>query len=92
MVAFFKQAYGRAKDADKFLSFAAAGDKVHLEHKGDFVVLGHAPEHSMRGHGCRVPEPHHPSRQHPQLPVVAQQPHHDLNYAPHAAAHLLAVA
>ena len=26
------------------------------------------------------------------LPVVAQQPHPDLNYAPHAAARLLAVA
>ena len=32
---------------------AAAGAKVHLEHNGDFVVLGYAPEHSMRGHGRR---------------------------------------
>ena len=59
---------------------AAAGAKVHLEHNGDFVVLGYAPEHSMRGHGRRVPEPHHPSRQHPQPPRrgASAPPRHQL--------------
>jgi len=28
---------------------------------GSFVVLGHALDHSVRGHGRRVPEPHHAS-------------------------------
>ena len=34
----------------------------------EVVVLGYAPKHSMRGHGRRVPDPHHSSRQHPQPP------------------------
>ena len=40
-----------------------------------------------------VPQPHHPSRQVNilNLPVVAQQPHPDPNYAPHTAARRVAV-
>jgi len=38
MVTFFKEVYGRAKEA-------------HVEHDGGFIVLGHALEHSVRGHG-----------------------------------------
>ena len=36
--------------------------------------------HSVRGHGRRVPEPHHPSRQHPQPPrrVAAAPPRSQL--------------
>jgi len=37
-------------------------------------------------------EPHHPSRQHPQPPRRVAAAHLDPNYAPHAAARLLAVA
>ena len=33
-----------------------------------FVVLGHALEHSVHGHGRRVPKSHHPPRQHSQHP------------------------
>ena len=39
---------------------AAASPEALVEHDGGFVVLGHALVHSVRGHGCRVPEPHHP--------------------------------
>jgi len=39
-----------------------------IAHGTRFVVLGYALEHSVRGHGCWVPEPHHPPRQHYQPP------------------------
>ncbi len=39
---------------------AAASTEAHVEHDGGVVVLGHAIEHSVRGHGRRVAEPHHP--------------------------------
>ena len=58
MVAFLLEVYGRAKEADKFLMSpqgAAASTEAHVEHDSDFVVLGHAFEHSVRGHGRRVP-------------------------------------
>ena len=76
------------KSFDRLMN-EAAGTEVHLEHLGGFVVLGHALEHSVRGQGCRVPEPHHPP-QHLHntlnLPVVAWQPHPDPNYASFVAA------
>ena len=52
-----------------------------MQHDGSFLVLGHALELSVRGHGCRVPEAHHPPRQHSQPPVVARQLHPDPKYA-----------
>ena len=91
MVAFRKHAYGRARDADKFLMSQQPALKYTWNTLvADFVVLGYVLGHSMCGHGRRGPEPHHPSRQHST--VVAQQPHPDPNYAPYAAARLLAVA
>ena len=36
------------------LHIAAASPEVLVEHDGGFVVLGHALEHSVRGHGRRV--------------------------------------
>ena len=44
-----------------------------MEHDGSFIVLGHALGHSMRGHGCRDPEPHPhfgtcPKRAQPRMP------------------------
>ena len=47
---------------------ATASPEALVEHDGGFVALGHALKHSVRSHGCRVPEPHHPSRQQPQPP------------------------
>ena len=46
MVAFLKEVYGRAKEADKFLM------SQQLEHDGGVVILGHALQRSVRGHGC----------------------------------------
>jgi len=67
MVAFLREIYGRAKEADNEVPHvAAARPKALVEHDGSFVVLGHALEHSVRGHGYRVPEPHYPPRQHSQ--------------------------
>ena len=62
MVVFLKEVYGRAKEADKFLMSQQPAPEVLVEHDDSFVVLGHALEleHSVRGHVCRVPEPHHP--------------------------------
>ena len=77
----------------RFPHVAAASPEALVEHDDSFVVLGHVLEHSVRGHGYRVPEPHHPTRQqHLNLPVVARQPHPDPNYAPHAAARRVAGA
>ena len=47
---------------------ATASTEAHMEHDGGFVVLGHALEHSVRDHGRRVSEPHHPPRQQSQPP------------------------
>ena len=49
MVVFLKEVYGRAKEADKFLMSQQPSLK-HVEHDGGFVFLGHALEHSVRGH------------------------------------------
>jgi len=45
MVAFLKEVYGRAKEADKFLMLQQPALKQALmEHDGGFVVLGYALE------------------------------------------------
>jgi len=57
---------------------AAAGPEALVEHDGGFVVLGHALEHSVRGHGCRVLKYQNRIILHDNtlnLPVVARQPH-----------------
>jgi hypothetical protein len=58
MVAFLKEAYCRAKFADKFLMSqqpkklkVAAGIEVPVEHAGGLVFLGHAPERCMWSNG-----------------------------------------
>jgi len=48
-------------EARKPTGIKATGTEAHMEYYGGFVVLGHALEHSMRGHGRRVPKPHYPS-------------------------------
>ena len=69
-------------------SCAAASPEALVEHDGDdgsFVVLGHALEHSVRGHA----EYQNRIILHENtlnLPVVAQQPHSDPNYEPRRAA------
>jgi len=52
IVAFLKEVYGRAKDADKFLMSQQPAFEVLMEHDGGFVFLGHVPEHCMRGNGA----------------------------------------
>ena len=51
MVAFLREVYGRAKEADKFLM----SQQPALEHTWNTMVapsfLGHKLEHSVRGHG-----------------------------------------
>ncbi len=57
-MAFLKRVYARAK----------AASKVHVEHHGGVVVLGHAPERGVHGDRRRVPEPHHHPRPHHESP------------------------
>jgi len=88
MVAFLKGVYGRAKEVDKFLM----SQQPALKHTWNTMVafvLGYALEHSVRGHGRRVSEPHHPCFATTlNLPVVERQPHPDPKYALHTAVRL----
>ena len=91
MVAFLREVYGRAKEADKFL-MSQQPPEVLVEHDGSFLVLGHALEHSMRSHGCRYQNRIILHDNTLNLPVVARQPYPDPNYTPHAAARRVAGA
>ena len=57
-----------------------------MEYGDGIVFLVHVLEHSVRGHGRRLPEPHHPLRQHAKLPRRGAAAPPRPNYAPHAAA------
>ena len=89
MVAFLKHAYGRAKDADKFLMSQQPALK--------YTLVASSFWDMRLSIACADTDAEFQNRiilhdNTPNLPVVAQQPHHDPNYAPHAAAHFLAVA
>ncbi len=92
MVAFLEQAYGRAKDADKFLMQPA------LKYTWNTLVASSFWDMRL-SIACAATDAEfqnriilHDNTLNLNLPVVAQLPHPDPNYAPHAAARLLAVA
>ena len=92
MVAFLKQAYGRAKDADKFLM----SQQPALKYTWNTMVTSSFWDMRL-SIACAATDAEFQNRiilhdNTLNLPVVAQQPHPDPNYAPHAAARLLAVA
>ena len=89
MVAFLKQAYGRAKDADKFLM----SQQPALKYTWNTMVTSSFWDMRL-SIACAATDAEFQNRiiLHDNTLVVAQQPHPDPNYAPHAAAHLLAVA
>ena len=92
MVVFLKHAYGLAKDTDKFLMSQQPALKYI------WYTLVTSSFWDMRlSIECAVTDAEfqnliilHDNTL--NLPCVAQQPHPDFNYAPHAAARLLAVA
>ena len=91
-VAFLKQADGRAKDADKFLM----SQQPALKYTWNTVVSSSFWDMRL-SIACAATDAEFQNRiilhdNTLNLPVVAQQPHPDPNYAPHAAARLLAVA
>ena len=51
-----------------FVFVAALIPETYMDHGDGIVFLGHALDHSVRGHGRRLPEPHHPPRQYPKPP------------------------
>ena len=92
MVAFLKHAYGRAKDADKFLM----SQQPALKYTWNTLVTSSFWDMRL-SIACAATDAEFQNRiilhdNTLNLPVVAQQPHPDPNYAPHAAARLLAVA
>ena len=93
MVAFLKELYGQAKEADKFLM----SQQPTMKHKWNTAMS--LSFWDMRlSIACAATDADYqnriilPPRQHPQPPVVARQPHPDPNYAPHAAARRVTVA
>ena len=87
MVVFLKQVYGRAKETDKFLM----PKQPALKRTWNTMVA--LPFWDMRlSIACTATEAEYKNRTASSsttalnLPVVAQQPHPDPNYAPHTAA------
>ena len=80
--------HGRAKDADKFLM----SQQPVLKYTWNTMVTSSFWDMRL-SIACAATDAEFQNRiiLHDNLPVVAQQPHPDPNYAPHAAAHLLAV-
>ena len=92
MVAFLKEVYGRAKEADNFLM----SRQPALKHSWNTMMASSFWDMRLRI-ACAATDAEYPSRiilhgNTLNLPVVAQQPLPDPNYAPHAAVRLLAVA
>ena len=92
MVAFLKEVYGRAKEADKFFMSRQSA----LKHSWNTMVTSSfwdmrlsivcaATDAEYQNHIIRHDNTIN-------LPVVAQQPHPDPNYAPHTAARRVAGA
>ena len=87
-----QKAYGRAKHADEFLM----SQQLALKYTWNTMVSSSFWDMRL-SIACAATDAEfqnciilHDNTL--NLPVVAQQPHHDPNYAPHAAARLLAVA
>ena len=92
MVAYLKQVYGRAKDADKFLR----SQQTALKYNWNTMVTSSFWDMRL-SIACAATDAEFQNRivLHDNilnLPVVAQQPHPDPNYAPHVAARSLAAA
>ena len=95
MVAFLKIAYGRAKDTDKFL----ISQQPALKYTWKTLVTSSFWDMRL-SIACAATDAEFQNRWNRiilhdntlKLPFVAQQPHPDPNFAPHAAAHLPAVA
>ena len=88
MVAFLKQAYGQAKDADKFLMSQQPALKYTWTSSFWDMRLSIACAATDAEFQNRIILHDHTLN----LPVVARQPHPDPYYVPHAAARRVTVA
>ncbi len=85
MVAFLKEVYGRAKEADKFLM----SQQPALRYSWNTMVASSFWDMRLSiACACRAQNRIILHDNTLNLPVVAQQPHPDSNYALHTAAHL----
>ena len=92
MVAFLKEVYGRAKEADKFL----LSQQPALKHSWNTMVASSFWDMRL-SISCAATDAEYKNRiilhdNTLDLPVVARQPHPDPNYASHAAARRIAGA
>jgi hypothetical protein len=92
MVAFLKEVYGRAKEADKFLM----SQQPALKHSWNTMVASSFWDMRL-SIACAATDAEYQNRiilhdNTLNLPVVARQPHPDPNYAPHTAARRVAAA
>ena len=86
MVAFLKEVYGRAKEADKFLM----SRQPALKHSWNTMIASSFWDMRL-SIACAATDAEYQNRiilhdNTLNLPVVARQPHPDPNYAPHAVA------
>ena len=86
MVAFLREVYGRAKEADKFLM----SRQPALKHSWNTMVASSFWDMRL-SIACAATDAEYQNRiilhdNTLNLPVVAQQPHPDPNYAPHTTA------
>ena len=88
MVAFLKGVYGRAKEGDKFLM----SQQQALKDSWNTLVASSFWDMRL-SLACAATDAKYQNRDNTlNLPVVAQQPHPDPNYAPHTAARRVAGA
>ena len=92
MVAFLKEVYSRAKEADKFL----ISRQLALKHSWNTMVASSFWDMRL-SIACAATDAEYQNRiilhdNTLNLPVVARQPHPDPNYAPHTAARRVAAA
>ena len=92
MVAFLKEVYGRAKEADKFLM----SRQPALKHTWNTMVVSSFWDMRL-GIACATTDAENQNRiilhdNALNLPVMARQPHPDPNHASHTAARRVAAA
>ena len=92
MVAFLKEVYGRAKEADKF----QMSQKPALKHSWNTMVISSFWDMPL-SIACAATDAEYQNRiilhdNTHNLPVVVRQPHPDPNYASHTAARRVAGA
>jgi len=89
MVAFLKEVYGRAKEADKVLM----SQQPALKHSWNTMVVSSFWDMRL-SIACAATDAEYQNRiiLHDNIPVVARQPHTDHNYASHTAARRVAGA